>query len=106
LTLCLLPLLYRLAWVSRQERYGAKRTERVSRQQFGDEWPFIVDEGAIQGRGWGSVTFKAGGDVYAVNGLAKGQGFKDIEPIWADDPETGSKKNIGPIIDRGLALCA
>jgi len=54
----------------------------------------------------GSVTFKAGGDVYAVNGLAKGQGFKDIEPIWADDPETGSKKNIGPIIDRGLALCA
>lgn len=58
------------------------------------------------GRGWGSVTFKARGDVYAVNGLAKGQGFKDIEPIWADDPETGSKKNIGPIIDRGLALCA
>jgi hypothetical protein len=44
--------------------------------------------------------------VYAVNGLAKGQGFKDIEPIWADDPETGLKKNIGPIIDRGLALCA
>jgi hypothetical protein len=42
----------------------------------------------------------------AVNGLAKRQGFKDIEPIWADDPETGLKKNIGPIIDRGLALCA
>ena len=61
--------------------------------------------GVIQGRGWGSVTFKAGGDVYAVNGLAKGQGFKDIEPIWADDPETGLKK-ICPIIDRGLALCA
>ena len=35
----------------------------------------------------------------------KRQGFKDIEPIWADDPETGLKKNIGPIIDRGLALC-
>ena len=92
--------------VSRQERYGPKRTERVSRQQLGDEWPFTVDDGIIQAEAGVSVTFKARGDVYAVNGLAKGQGFKDIEPIWADDPETGLKKNIGPIIDRGLALCA
>jgi uncharacterized membrane protein len=106
LTITLLPFLYGVAWLSRRERVGARKSIRVSRSQFGEEWPFTVEEGILRGRGWGSVTFKARGEEFAVNGVAKGQGFKDIEVIWANDPETGLKKNIGPIIERGLELCA
>jgi hypothetical protein len=106
LTITLLPFLYGAAWLSRREQVGPKKSMRVSRGQFGEQWPFTVEQGVLQGRGWGSVTFKARGEEYAVNGVAKGRGFKDIDAIWANDSETGLKKNIGPIIERGLELCA
>jgi Protein of unknown function (DUF2511) len=105
LTIALVPFLYGAAWLSRREQVGPTKSMRVSRSQLGEEWPFTVEEGLVQGRGWGSVTFKARGEVYAVNGVAKGQGFKNIDAIWANDPATGLKKNIGPIIERGLELC-
>ena len=106
LTITLLPFLYGVAWLSRREQVGPRRSVRVSRGQFGEEWPFTVEVGVLRGRGRGSVTFRARGEEYAVNGVAKGQGFKDIDAIWANDAETGWKKNIGPVIERGLELCA
>jgi len=105
LTITLLPFLYCVAWLSRREQIGPTRSMPVSHSQFGGEWPFTVKEGILRGRGRG-ITFKAMGEEYAVNGVAKGQGFKDIDAIWADDPTTGLKKNIGPIIEQGLKLCA
>jgi hypothetical protein len=82
----------------------------VSKAELGEEWPFTVSEGVIHcegSGGVGAVTFEANGTTYAVNGFAKDQDVgADIEEIWADDPTApGLKKNIGPIIDRGLALC-
>lgn len=106
MTLALVPFLYTAAWVSRREQLSPSTSERITRVQFGEDWPFIVDEGVLRRHRIGSVTFKANGTEYAVNGLAKSQGFKDVDEIWADDPETGMKKNIGPIIERGLGLAA
>ncbi len=42
-----------------------------------------------------------------MNGAARGMDeWPDIDPIWADDPDVkGLKVNIGPLIERGLALC-
>ena len=80
----------------------------ITRAQFGDAWPFTVDEGVLRCEGEGgvgAVIFEAEGTEYGVNGVAKSQGYADVEPIWADDPSIGAKKNIGPIIDRGLELC-
>ena len=47
------------------------------------------------------------GTEYALNGTAKDHtDAADIDPIWAPDPEMeGLKINIGPLIDRALALC-
>lgn len=82
----------------------------VSRAMLGDDWPLMVDEGVLAcagSGGVGAVTFSSGGTVYAVNGFAKQRNAgTDIAPIWADDPAiAGIKKNLSPLLERGLALC-
>jgi len=79
--------------------------EEIARADFGSDWPLTVAEGTLACEGAGAVTFTAEGTTYAVNGLAAGMDrWADIDPIWAPAPG-GLKKNIGPLIDRGLALC-
>lgn len=91
-------------------------TVRITRSEFGERWPFTVDEGVLafrqtgrlkNGDPVGAVTFTANGKTYGVNGIARGKasGHADIEEILADDPAVpGLKKNISPIIERGLKL--
>lgn len=95
----------------------------IHQQEFGAEWPFTVPQGELR-CSRSAVTFKTGGITYAVNGIAMGKGFADIEPIWKlnmkmieqiakalDIPtkqaakESPIRVNIGPIIDAGLELC-
>ena len=76
----------------------------VSRAAFGDDWPLTVADGVLRCEG-AAVIFRTGGTDYGVNGAAAR--FADIDPIWADDPSGVSpKKSIGPLIERGLTLCA
>ncbi len=76
----------------------------VSRAMLGDEWPLTVEDGVLRCEG-SAVIIRVGGTDYAVNGAATGKGA-DIDPIWAADPSGISPKlSIGPLIDRGLALC-
>ncbi len=79
----------------------------VSAEEFGAEWPLTVPAGELRCEDGSSVTFTHDGTTYAVNGTARGTGrWPDIDPIWAPDPGVeGLKVNIGPLIDRGLALC-
>lgn len=77
---------------------------------LGDDWPLTVDEGVLACAGTagaGAVTFSSGGTVYAINGTAKQRNAgTDIAPIWADNPDVaGLKKNLSPLLERGLALC-
>jgi hypothetical protein len=85
----------------------AANEARMSRSEYGKDWPLTVEAGVVRCEGAGAVTFTTGGTTYAVNGLARGMGtYPDVHAIWADDPDfEGLKKYIGPIIDRGLALC-
>lgn len=88
---------------------GAEATEpdgTITREMLGDEWPFTVDGGVVACDGDG-VTFTADGVTYAVNGTARGREMGvDAQAIWADDPSTpGLKKDISPVINRGLELC-
>lgn len=79
----------------------------VTRADFGRDWPLTVDSGVLSCEGAGAVYFTSGGTRYALNGLAQGQGdAPEVDPIWADNPSGfAPKKNIGPLIDRGLQLC-
>ncbi len=79
----------------------------VSDGEYGAAWPLSVPYGVLRCEAY-AVTFETSdGTTYAVNGAARGRGpHPDIDPIWLDDPDNlGAKKDIGPLIDRGLALC-
>jgi hypothetical protein len=89
---------------------------KITRQEYGQRWPFTVEDGILACRDTGvtvgatkmkEVTFTANGVTYAVNGTAKGnKAYANIDGIWAEDPERpGLKKDIQPIIDMGLQLC-
>lgn len=62
-------------------------------------WPLSIPEGVLRCSG-GQVTLEAGGQVWAINGTAKGTGrYRDVSEIWP------RQENIGPLIQRGLSLC-
>lgn len=70
-------------------------------------WPLIVEEGVIRCPGAGRLVFVADGVEYALNGLAKGGGeYRDIDSIWADDPDwEGLKLDISDLISYGNTAC-
>lgn len=83
----------------------------VSRAMLGAAWPLTVESGTLSCRGAGEVYFRddASGNHYTVNGTARTAqpALPEIDEIWANDTSNnlGLKKNLGPLIDRGLALC-
>jgi Protein of unknown function (DUF2511) len=85
----------------------------LSRADFGTRWPLTVEAGVVScephSGGLGSVIFMdPEGKRYAVNGTAMAHypQLPEIDRIWAPDATNpGAKINIGPVIDRGLALC-
>lgn len=82
-------------------------------EAMGYEWPLTVATGTLgcgfTASGQPAVVFRPKGsqDWYAVNGTAKSVGsFKDLNPIWADDPAIpGAKTDIGLFIGVGLSQC-
>jgi hypothetical protein len=74
-------------------------------------WPFTVDVATLlctKGAAGGEeVLVVANREMYAVNGTAKSANlWPPFDPIWLDDPKApGLKINIGPMIERGRALC-
>ncbi len=94
---------------------------KISKDDFGEQWPFSVSEGTLSCTAPSTVTFKANGVKYAVNGIARGAGYADIIPIWIEDEKIRKdlqkafpdqkiddmvpNVNIGPIIQKGLSLC-
>ncbi len=103
---------------------GLKLTE----EQYGDKWPLTVSSGYVECKN-NAVIFHSNGNTYAVNGVAKSQGYSEINAIWKNDPDffemaaeiakventavdeiikkmgSPNKISIGPILDSGLKLC-
>lgn len=79
----------------------------ISRETFGDLWPFTVEQGQLQCLSSTHLVFIADGLTYAVNGTAKGSGkYRDIEPIRSPDPsDTRYPMSLQPVLDIGLPLC-
>ena len=82
----------------------------VSRADYGDAWPLTVESGVVRCDLGHAVVFHApDGTDYALNGIAMAEPekYKDLHPIWADDPGgIAPKLSIGPLIELGLNLCS
>lgn len=79
----------------------------VAAADFGDRWPLTVSAGTLRCEGSRAVVFETNGRRYAVNGTAASRpGVRPLEEIWAPDPSiAGLRKNISPLLERGLSLC-
>ena len=93
------------------KRAPVSRGVRVTRAEWGDDWPFTVDSGMVncldpKGNKLGAAVFIYSGKTYALNGYAQSRGYRNIRPIWRDNPDIpGTKINIGPMIDLALDQC-
>ena len=54
----------------------------ISRVDYGEDWPFTVEEGVLSCN-LSEVVFTAGGVSYGINGSAMGSGnYAEVEAIW------------------------
>lgn len=84
----------------------------VAKAEFGEKWPLKVTQATLECRELGRIVLKANGKTYWFNGLANGvakkNGWANLEDIWIDDPDfgiPGAKKSIGALNDRAQRLC-
>jgi len=89
-----------------------RNTLKFTKYEYGDKWPFSVNEIEVFCSGYKEIYCKASnGKTYALNGSAKGVSNNDptiskIDEIWLDDPNwDGLKISYGDFITKGLELC-
>lgn len=87
----------------------SNHSKRVGKSEFGDDWPFKVENGWVECVDGHSVIFKANGDSYALNDAARLSGeYKNIREIIRPDANYPGKKimmDLSLIEFEGLKLC-
>jgi hypothetical protein len=88
---------------------GSSRRKFIEKNDFGDEWPLIVDYGVVSCQAPGAVYFSTEDNRrFPVNGLAISgdTSGNDIREIWRDHPSPHTPKYpIGPVLNTGLGIC-
>lgn len=84
--------------------------EVVTREEVGDDWPFMVDEVRLWCQPPQAVMVRADGMTYGLNGAARDRlEMPPPDPIWRDDPTapagSRAKVSLAPLIERGLGMC-
>jgi hypothetical protein len=72
----------------------------IKRVEYGDRWPFAIEQGHLRCEEAGAIVLTARGKDYAVNGMAARR-YAAISPILHQTEHV----SVGPIISRGLTLC-
>jgi Protein of unknown function (DUF2511) len=90
-----LPFCYGL--LPEQARNGVE----IRQAEYGDRWPFAIQQGQLRCEGAGAVILTVRGKDYAVNGMASTR-YASMQPVWKS---TNDPADVGPIISRGLTLC-
>jgi hypothetical protein len=87
---------------------SAPDEHQVAKADLGADWPLTVGSGELNcygSGGVGSATFTSpDGTEYALNGTAKSK-CPEIDSLLSAGDIPGTKKDIGPLIDRALKLC-
>lgn len=78
--------------------------EKVRASDYGSTWPLSVTEGMLHCVAGGVITFVKDGTEYSLVRRSQHSAYADVEGIRAVDPG-GSRKDLGPLIERGRRLC-
>jgi hypothetical protein len=73
----------------------------IRKTEYGDRWPFAIQQGQLRCEGAGAVILTVQGKDYAVNGMASTR-YESMQPAWKSTNDPG---DVGRIISRGLTLC-
>ncbi len=71
---------------------------------MGDDWPLTVSKGILRCETKREITFQHDGTTYSLNGTAEHGANSDVAPIRAQEP-SGAKKDLDPLVERGVRLC-
>jgi hypothetical protein len=84
----------------------------ISAQEYGDAWPFTVEEVQLQCHPGMVLLVKdpQTGHAYPINGAASARAqalnLQPLEHIWRPDPLIADAKiSLGPVLNRGISLC-
>ena len=83
-----------------------KDQQAISRADYGDDWPFTVEEGTLI-CDLRQVTFAHDGVVYGLNRTARATGlYEDIAPLQVEDASSeDGRKSLEPLVEDGRDLC-
>jgi len=89
-----------------QQRQAQER--RISRSDYGDRWPFTVNDGILSCVALGKksnvdiqgVYFRVGPITYGVNGSARGRGGADVEAISKNVSRGEPKKILNRVLEE------
>lgn len=85
---------------------GQASESRVTAIEFGDDWPLTVDEAELDCLHDGSQLITIRNQVFALNGKAKGKGFRSPDEHLKPHPMFSDvKADVGPLILRARELC-
>jgi hypothetical protein len=73
----------------------------IRKTEYGDRWPFAIQQGRLRCEGAGAVISTVQGKDYAVIGMASTR-YASMQPVWKSTNDPG---DVGRIISRGLTLC-
>jgi uncharacterized protein DUF2511 len=80
----------------------------VTRQELGDHWPLTVDGGRVDCN-QGALVFAHDGTIYALNEVALGKGYLEIDPIRKNEARALNhhplKVDLRPLIDLARQQC-
>jgi len=72
----------------------------LTAEMFGDKWPFKFGCIEIIKNSMAFIIKTPATYQYALNGIAENQGYKKLDcTIWKNNPETGYKMSLSPILD-------
>ena len=75
-------LFFLLFWTSVTMAGGTKVFHAA---QYGETWPFTVDQGTVSCLEGKAVVFTSGGKQYALNAVAERLGYDKVNSIWKSD---------------------
>lgn len=105
----------------RKLKYYKKRLEEkrkqpplvITQEEYGDKWPFTVNQGKLECFPPGIVTFRANEETYAMNELASSRGYSKIDDIRKEASNQSlsqhamvtTKVALTTLTEKGLSLC-